>query len=293
MKEELLNDIPYGVIVCQDNGDIVYLNTQAASYLDFKENRKNFLTYLDDDNSELIKSILDEHQPDYKAYIRIKGNINKTYKVTTKRSTKNPEHVIFMIYDNSDSAIIFENNKILKTISNICKDLFCKDRSNLDDIVVDLTQSFHLKLGSIYFKNGTNHLVYCIKNNDGSFTHESLDGCYTLLSNQDIWVREKNYKFSDELIFHVNLKDIDNPILSRFKKERPDDKISILKLKLTNNNVVGFFEFIEDDNFKLSVAEIEILESLSQILAYIINNKEQIDDISSYIKEKFDSISKG
>lgn len=295
MKEKLLDDIPYGVIVCQDNGSISYVNAEASKYLKLENDpEKNLLNYLDGSDTESFKSLLKEDlKTSTVIHTKLKGNPDKIFKLVARRSEENANNIIFMLYDNSENALMSENNKILKTISNICKDVFYKDRSTLSDIVADLTKSFHLALASVYFKNGINHLVYCKKNEDNTFTQEIIDGTTTLLSNQDIWEIEKKYTNCKDLLFHVNLKDVELPIVSDIKKKYPEKKISILKLKLNNNNVIGFFEFIEDDNFKLSNAEIEVLESLSQILAYIINNKEQIEDISSYIKQKFATIYKG
>ena len=103
------------------------------------------------------------------------------------------------------------------------------------------------------------------------------------LHNCEIWEREKDYTNCKELIFHI-------PCNITCEKLCGNNNLSIvhvLKLKLNDNTVIGFLEFIEDDHFKLSNSDLEILESLSQILAYIINNKEQVNDITAYIKQKF------
>ena len=65
---------------------------------------------------------------------------------------------------------------------------------------------------------------------------------------------------------------------------------TILKLKLNTNKVIGYFEFVEGDSHKLSGTELEVLEGLSQILAYIINNKEQVEDVTRYIQQKFTNL---
>lgn len=289
--EELINDIPYGVIVCHKDGNIVYKNSAATEILNSETEvlgGTNILSYIDDGYVNAIKEILTNPNEDNTIHLHLKTK-TKTYKVVPKRSQIDTNNIILMVYDSTKTAETIKENTILKTISDICKDVFYKDRSTLDEIVLALSQAFHLKLAAIYFRNGCNHLVYCKKTQDDQFECKTLEGTQTL-SDQDIWMREQNYVNCKDLIFTVKLKDTDGLILRDLKERMPDQSMNILKLKLTDENVIGFLEFIEDDNLKLSNSELEILESLSQILAYIINNKEQVADLSAYIKQQFDNI---
>lgn len=290
--KELINDIPYGVIVCHTDGNIVYKNSAACEFLSSSteiDSSDNILPYIDDGYKDIIKMILSNPVEGTTFHLHLK-NSNKTFKVVPKKSSIYPDNIILMLYDSTKTARTIKDNTILKTISSICKDVFYKDRSTLDDIVLDLSKAFHLKLAAIYFKNGCNHLIYCKKNQNDEYETNVLEGTQTL-SDQDIWVREQYYHECKDLIFTVKLKETDGLILRDLKDRMPDQTMHILKLKLTDNQVIGFLEFIEDDHLKLSNSELEILESLSQILAYIINNKEQVADITAYIKQQFNNIS--
>ena len=289
--EELINDIPYGVIVCHKDGNIVYKNSAAIKFLSTATEiatSSNVLSYIDERYIDAVKEILKNPNESTTLHLHLKNN-DQTFKVVPKRSDTNSNNIILMLYDSTKTARTIKENTILRTISSICKDVFYKDRSTLDEIVLNLSQAFHLKLAAIYFRNGCNHLIYCKKTQTDEFECKTLEGTQTL-SDQDIWVREQNYSQCKDLIFTVKLKDTDGLILRDLKDRMPDQTMHILKLKLTDDEVIGFLEFIEDDNLKLSNSELEILESLSQILAYIINNKEQVADLAAYIKQRFDGI---
>jgi hypothetical protein len=49
---------------------------------------------------------------------------------------------------------------------------------------------------------------------------------------------------------------------------------------------IGYFEFITHKNINLTPTELNLIESLSTILAYTINNKAEQIEIEKYIKEK-------
>lgn len=289
--EELINDIPYGVIVCHTDGNIVYKNSAASKFLSNCaeiDGSNNILSCVDERYVDATKLILQNPDESTTLHLHLKNNA-ATFKVVPKKSSTDPSNIILMLYDSTKTARTIKENTILKTISSICKDVFYKDRSTLDDIVLSLSQAFHLKLAAIYFRNGCNHLIYCKKTQNDEFECNVLEGTQTL-SDQDIWVREQNYTECKDLLFSVKLKDTDGLILRDLRERMPEQTMNILKLKLTDDQVIGFLEFIEDDNLKLSNSELEILESLSQILAYIINNKEQVADLTAYIKQQFENI---
>lgn len=313
MNTDILNELPYGVTVCQNNGTMLYTNQAASIIFNCPSGNLinyNILTFIDGHFHDKLKSILENPEDaqlmigrDF-IFVKLKDISSKIYKVKFKKIENND--ILIMIYDYTSSKIdrdnliknisqlndyVSKNNLVLKTISNLCKNVFYKDRSALSDILTGIASSFKLIKAAICFKNGTRHLVYCKKHNDGTYECGKLDGTKELIQKKcTIWESEKNYITSADLIFTVPCKMtcID---LTYNNNDYTDGSMHVLKLKLNDNTVVGFLEFVEDENFQLSTSDLEILESLSQILAYIINNKEQVEDVSNYIKSKFNAIS--
>ena len=313
MNTDILNELPYGVTVCQNDGTMLYTNQAASIIFNCPSGNLinyNILTFIDGHFHDKLTSILKNPEDaqlmvgrDF-IFVKLKDISSKIYKVKFKRFEV--DNILIMIYDYTSNKIdrdnliknisqlndyVSKNNLVLKTISNMCKNIFYKDRSALSDILVGIATSFKLVKAAICFKNGTRHLIYCKKLNDGSYNIGKLDGTPELTQKKcAIWENEKNHVHEKDLIFQIpcNMTCVD---LVYNNTDYADNDMHILKLKLDNNTVVGFLEFVEDEQFQLSTSDLEILESLSQILAYIINNKEQVEDVNNYIRSKFSNIS--
>ncbi len=311
MNTDILNELPYGVTVCQNDGNMLYTNLAASIIFNCPSgnlNNYNILSFIDGHFHDKLQSIL-ENPEDAQVmigrdfiFVKLKDISSKIYKVKFKRFEE--DNILIMIYDYTSSKIdrdnliknisqlndyVSKNNLVLKTISNLCKNVFYKDRSALSDILIGIASSFKLIKAAICFKNGTRHLIYCKKHSDGTYESGKIDGTAELNKRCVIWEKEKDYISCKDLIFQVpcSMTCID---LVYNETDYSKYRMNVLKLKLNDDTVVGFLEFIEDKQFELSTSDLEILESLSQILAYIINNKEQMEDVSKYIKDKLTNL---
>lgn len=312
MNTDILNELQYGVVLCQNDGTMLYTNNSASKIFNCPSGNLinyNILSFIDEYFRERIKSILETPQESILSfghdfiYVKLVGMQSKIYKLKFKKTED--DNLLFMIYDytsnkaDHDNLIknitqmndsITRNNLVLKTISKLCKNFFYKDRSMLKDVLIDISRAFNLRSSAICFKNGTQHLVSCKRSYDGSYEIEKMDGDQIpQYSNCPIWKREVEYSDCKELLFQAPC-DITCSKIYYNETESKKLTIHILKLKLNDNTVIGFLSFVEDKEFRLSKSDLEILESLSQILAYIINNKEQVNDVTKYIKEKFSNL---
>lgn len=311
MTADILNELQYGVVLCQKDGTMLYANNEASVIFNCPAGNLvdyNILSFIDEYFRDRVKLILETPEQTVQAtgnnyiYIKLVSLQSKTFKLVFKKTED--DKLLFMVYDYTTSKLekdnfiknisqmnnsITRNNLVLKTVANLCKNIFYKNRSMLDEILLDLSATFHLKKSAICFRNGTTHVICCRKKKDSTYEVEKIDG--DGLSNHkncEIWKREKDYINCKELIFQVP----STITCEKLDFANKDQKVivHILKLKLNDSTVVGFLEFVEDDEFQLSNSDLEILESLSQILAYIINNKEEVNDVTAYIKEKFGNI---
>lgn len=299
---ELLDDIPYGIILCNEVGGMLYINSSASKLFNCNRtdiNDYNILSFIDDifvDELSILLSSIKSTDPLSFVFLQLKDQPDKFYKLVAKPSSSSPGNIVLMIYDytplkrqhdemenayNRINENLIKNSLVLKAISHICNNVLYKNRSDLVDIIEEIAIAFHLVKAAICFRNGTGHIVYADRNTDNSYQVGRMDGV-EIKENCQIWKNEINFINSPKLIFKVSSIDIDCNRLTQ-----KNTCVNILKLKLNSQKVVGFFEFVEDDQFKLSSAELEILESLSQLLAYIVNNKEQVFETTNYIKEKF------
>lgn len=309
MDTDIINELQYGVLTCRKDGTMLYANTAASEIfncLSGNLSNYNILSLIDRYFSDRVQLILESPEEAIQSigrdfiFIKIRSNIDKIYKLKFK-STKN-KNILFIVYDYTTSKMdrdnlvstinhlntyITKNNVVLKTISDICKDIFYKDRSSLSEILLQLSKTFHLERSVICFKNGTNHIIYCRKQKNGLYDKGKIDG--DLEKPCMIWDNEKNFLHEKKLIFDIPCT-LTCVSPSDDYEEEQNGTAHVLKLKLDDNKVVGFFEFIENEKFKLSKADLDILESLSQILAYIITNKEHVVDVTNYIKKKFENL---
>jgi hypothetical protein len=312
MTTDIINELQYGVVLCQRNGDMLYTNDQASKIFNCPSgnlNDYNILSYIDEYFHNKVKMILSE--PDQSIlsfghdfiYVKLNGLQSKIYKLKFKK-TKD-DNILLMIYDYTTNKLdrdnliknisqmndsVTRNNIVLKTISHIINNFFYKDRSMIKDILVDISSAFRFKNSAVCFKNGTNHVITCKRLRDNTYEVENLNGeQISGHNNCIIWNQEQQHSGCKDLIFQAPCN-ITCSKLYYNQNESNKLLVQILKLKLNDDTVIGFLSFIEDDRFKLSNSDLEILESLSQILAYIINNKEQIDDVTKYIKEKFSNL---
>lgn len=312
MVTDILNELQYGVILCKNDGTMLYINSEASKIFNYPSGNLvnyNILSFIGEYFHDRIKLILQSPEESLLSsgrdfiFIKLIQQQSKIFKLKFKKTADNK--VLLMIYDYTSSKVdrdnliktisqmndsITRNNLVLKTISHLCKNFLYKDRSMLKDVLIDISTAFNLRSSAICFKNGTKHLVTCKRLHNGTYETERLDGNeIPKFANCQIWKQETEYSNSKELLFQAPCS-ITCAKLIYTQKESENLVVHVLKLKLNDDTVIGFLSFVEDKQFHLSKSDLEILESLSQILAYIVNNKEQIDSVTKYIKEKFSNL---
>lgn len=303
--DRLLDDVPCGVVVCKEDGSMLYANKIAQKYLTSESQNVtdyNILTSIDtlfkDRAVKFLQSIHDGSSTCNFIYVKLVSVVNKYFKIVAKKSDEDTDNIVLMCYDytpvkvqqdslmksyNEMNDSLIRNAMVLRVMSNICNNVLYKDRSSLSDIVLKLAYAFHLQRSAICFRNGTGHVIYANRRPNKTYDCGTIEDSFAK-DKCIIWQNEINYIYCKELLFKV-------PICTTCAASNEQNvTVNILKLKLDSQKVIGFFEFVEDPNFKLSDTELEILESLSQLLAYIINNKEQVTESTNYIKEKFRSL---
>lgn len=171
---------------------------------------------------------------------------------------------------------------IINATSHLVENIFYKNRSNVSDMLIDLSKSLNFKTSMVLFRNGCDHIIYCKDSLDG-YVSEPLD--------------ELPVSFEDH-VFNINVqkKISETFIIKRYgdtymklycEDTNISDNASVYILKLMfGPKQVGYFEFIPHQNINLSPTELKLIESLSTILAYTINNKAEQIEIENYIKEK-------
>lgn len=297
----ILNEInDYYIIHCRRDGTIVKTNELSKEIVTNFEN-KNILDFVQEEYSNIIQKILKDpinfiSQPKtwvigFKTLINCYINVNIIRNNEILFSFKNiaEKNTCDTFWANkllTYKAKIQRANKILLCISSICKNVLYKNRSDIEDILIDLSSSLNLKKSTMCFKNGQYHIYHCEKDKDEKYTIkkidiQSLENCHM--------IKDDNYsKIWDESV-EKPLKyicDENCPCKSHNICDGCDEIVKVYQLVL-HDKVVGYFEYVSEYNRELNSVEVEAISSLTQVLAYVINNKEETRLTIDYIKSKF------
>lgn len=172
--------------------------------------------------------------------------------------------------------------QIINSTSYLVKNLFYKNRSNVVDILIELSKSLNFKYSMVLFRNGCDHIIYCKDNLDG-YLCEPIEVISDRFKD-DIFDNRFEYKISDTFIIK-KYSDTYMKIYGNEKNIQDNTDVYVLKLMFGPKHI-GYFEFISHQNIHLTPTELNLIESLSTILAYAINNKAEQIEIENYIKEK-------
>lgn len=297
----ILNEInDYYIIHCDKNGKIINANNKSSEIIsNYKD--KNILDFIQPEYCHIIKKIIDDpinfiSQPKtwvvgFNQLINCYINVNIVKNNDILFSFKN-------ICDNRPCDSFWSNklltyklkiqraHKILLCVSSICKNVLYKTRSDIEDILLDLCNSLNLKKATICFKNGKYHIYHYGKENDDKYYIKKLDidtleNC-TIISDKnylDVWdentIKPKKY-----------ICDENCPCKIHNLCSGCSETVKVYQLSL-QDKVIGYFEYVSSNNKELNSVELEALDSLSQVLAYIINNKEETRLTIDFIKSKF------
>ena len=170
----------------------------------------------------------------------------------------------------------------LESISKLIEKLFYKNRSDLNEVISGLHNALEIEHSVLLFRNGHDHVMYCRNKN---------------VSEECNFVKNDNYKYDDKkfnenVLININdimiVKKYENTYIKDFinNDELKDKKVYVLKLAF-GPMLIGYFEFIPYSYIMFTPTEIKLIQSLSNILAYIIHNKNEQLDIENYIIKKF------
>jgi hypothetical protein len=285
-----MNIPSYMNIICNLSGDILQNSAEIniksifeiidpLSLSKFKEEIKNII----DNKSflEIRKTYLIDHQLYYVSFEIVEGT---KLRFRFKKDCDNTCGAD-CFWRGSVAKYDYYINRarhIIHSTSNLVKNVFYKNRSNVSEILIELSQSLNFKYSMVLFRNGCDHAIYC---------KDSLNGYESII------LDELPVRFEDP-VFDINVQDrisatfITKYYCNTYMKLYCDEKnisdnsiVYILKLMLGPKQI-GYFEFITHKNINLTPTELNLIESLSTILAYTINNKAEQIEIEKYIKEK-------
>ena len=171
------------------------------------------------------------------------------------------------------------NKNVVLSISKLIENFFYKSRSDIVEILKDLHSSLDIHHSLLLFRNGTDHMLYC-RDDISTYKCDYLDKDIHYLDNRfdtDVVAR-----ITDVLI----IKKYENTYIKEFVNDDSLDRRSVYILKLLfGTKTIGYYEFIPHNHIMLTPTELTLIQSLSSILAYIINNQNEKLEIEKYIKE--------
>lgn len=171
------------------------------------------------------------------------------------------------------------NKNVVLSISKLIENFFYKSRSDIVEILKDLHSSLDIHHSLLLFRNGTDHMLYC-RDDISTYKCDYLDKDIHYLDNRfdtDVVAR-----ITDVLI----IKKYENTYIKEFVNDDSLDRRSVFILKLLfGTKTIGYYEFIPHNHIMLTPTELTLIQSLSSILAYIINNQNEKLEIEKYIKE--------
>lgn len=172
------------------------------------------------------------------------------------------------------------NKNVVLSISKLIENFFYKSRSDIVDILKDLHSSLDIQHSLLLFRNGTDHVLYC-KDDISDYRCDYIDKDIHYLDNR--FEKDVNAKITDVLI----IKKYEKTYIKEFVNDPTLNNRNVYVLKLMfGPKTIGYYEFVPHSHIMLTPTELTLIQSLSSILAYIINNKNEQIEIEKYIKEK-------
>lgn len=300
LSNEILNSVEdYFVVHCSKTGYIKNSNAEARKHILIDETKNNILDFIREEYKSIIRQILINPSEFFSRPITwvvgFKSNVN----CYISTNIINETDIVFSFKDitkDTKNDAFWTNklltykmqvnryNKVLECISTLYKNILYRNRSDLEDILLHLTSGLKLDRSVICFRNGVNHVIACVKQDEG-YKCQKLDGPNANFSLPDvctydeIWGHSKLLKVSaSDCGYSLN----DDP-------EREHRTVDIIQLVL-DNKIIGYFGCIPEIEYPLSTSEMEALENLSQILSYVINNKEETRMTIDYINTRLRNI---
>jgi len=282
-------DLPnYMIIICNLSGDVI----QKPDEVDIK----TIFDIIDDQSlpefHDYIKSIFQDGK--YIQVRRVHLNNDSDYYLNTEILNSK---IVFQfnkctVFDPEsedkfwmDTVFKYEyylkrNRNVVISISKLIENFFYKNRSDIEDILKDLHSSLNIQHSLLLFRNGRDHILYC-KDEISTYKCDYLD--------KDLHYLDS--KFEEKVVARVTdvliIKKYEDTYIHEFVKDKSLDRKNVYVLKLMfGPKTIGYYEFIPHNYIMLTPTELSLIQSLSSILAYIINNKNEQLEIENYIKEK-------
>ncbi len=284
----------YIIIICDINGNVIQSpdNVKITKIMDilhedstmiFHENIKNMFSSEQHLNTFKLKLL---NNKDYYITIEIiNGKICCTFQECDDKNRKNVED-FWMNSILKYSYHTIKYTRILNSLSNLVEDIFYKNRSNIKNIVIELCEVLKLQYCLVMFHNGKDHVIYC-KDNISNFDCVNLEeGTENINIDDDKFNQDIYKKIADILI----IKRYEDTYFSKFlendiNKENIGKKVYVLKL-MFGDNIIGYLEFVPHSFIELEKTELNLIQNLSSILAYVIYNKSEEMEIKKYIAQK-------
>lgn len=171
---------------------------------------------------------------------------------------------------------------VIQSTSLLIQDIFYKNRSDINSILKQLCESLNIQFAIVLFRNGCDHLIYC----------KNILSGYECSQIENEHITFDDYKFNENVRQQISetfkIKMYKDTYMKIYCEDIIPDNKNVYLLKLMfGPKEIGYFEFATHSNIQLTPSEIKLVQSLSSILAYVINNKYEQIEIEKYIKEKF------
>ena len=281
----------YIIIICDINGNIIQSpdNIEISKIMDIihEDSLLQFHEYVksmfsSENYIQTHKLKLKNNKNYYLTIEIINGKICCTFQECDDIDHKNIED----FWMNSIFKYNYHINKyikILNSLSNLVENIFYKNRSDIKNIIIELCTVLKLQYSLVMFHNGKDHAIYC-KDNISDFECIDLDKD-NKIDIDDNKFNENVYKKIANILIVKRYEDTYFGKLLPNIKDNTNKKVYILKL-MFGDTVIGYFEFIPHSFVELEKIEINLLQNLSTILAYVIYNKSEELIIKKYITEK-------
>ena len=297
-----LNDIKdYPVIYCKKSGAIKECNDIAKNEIVIKKSN-NVLDYILPEYQRIIIDMLNNANPTHNnSYSYVVGATNYNNYYVTYIHLK--DHSTILSFKNineknnndkfwnekiiSLQVSLEKSNKVLRCISRLCKDVLYKNRSDLEGILLDICTSLELEKCSVCFKNGINHIIYCKKTDLNTYECSKYDGT---LTESCYFHSQEEYNRPWKITKFIKIPCDQCCLFTRDGDTEKYKNRSIGVIQLLHGKVIGYFHFLTKSERNLSDTEIESIQDLSHVLAYIVNNKEEVRTTIDYINKKFQDL---
>jgi len=178
---------------------------------------------------------------------------------------------------------ITKGRNIINSVGRLIEGLFYKNRSDINDILQELCLAFKFQKALLLFHNGHDHVMYGKDIVIGFEVKDLTDKFPGMVFHDEHFDKDVVFDITDVL----RLKKYKDTYFKTFITGEGDDEDDVYVLKLMfGQKAIGYLELVPHKSIVLRKTELQLLQSLSAVLAYVINNKCESKEIEDYIKKK-------